>query len=81
VNDNSRTTRNGWTVGGGIEYAVTDNWSVRAEYRYSNFGFFYDGQVVYLGIFQGHRWTENQVKAGFSYKFVSSAPPAVVAKY
>ena len=31
-------TRAGWTAGGGIEYAVTDNWWVRAEYRYSNFG-------------------------------------------
>lgn len=81
ANDNFRWTRSGWTVGGGIEYALNNNWSVRAEYRYSNFGFFYDGQVVYPGIFQGHRWTENQVKAGFSYKFVSSAPPAVVAKY
>ena len=31
-------TRVGWTVGGGIQYAVTNNWSVRAEYRYSNWG-------------------------------------------
>ncbi|MGI8570279.1 MAG: outer membrane protein [Methylocella sp.] len=26
-----------WTAGGGIDYAVTNNWSVFAEYRYSNF--------------------------------------------
>jgi len=76
-----RTTRSGWTVGGGIEYAVTNNWSLRAEYRYSNFGFFYDGPVFSPSIFQGHRWTENQVKAGFSYKFTSAPPAAVVAKY
>jgi len=28
----------GWTVGGGIDYAITNNWSVFAEYRYTNFG-------------------------------------------
>jgi outer membrane immunogenic protein len=33
-------TRVGWTVGGGIEYAVTNNWSIRAEYRYTDFGTF-----------------------------------------
>ena len=31
-------TRGGWTVGGGIDYAVTNNWSLFAEYRYTNFG-------------------------------------------
>ena len=32
------TTRVGWTVGGGLQYAVTNNWSVRAEYRFTDFG-------------------------------------------
>jgi outer membrane immunogenic protein len=27
----------GWTVGGGIEYAIVDNWSVKAEYLYAQF--------------------------------------------
>jgi outer membrane immunogenic protein len=74
------TTRSGWTVGGGIEYALNNNWSVRAEYRYSNFGFFYDSPIVYT-ITATHHWSENQVKAGFSYKFMSAPPAAVVAKY
>ena len=34
----SSRTRLGWTVGGGIEWAFTDNWSVAGEYRHSNFG-------------------------------------------
>ena len=33
-------TRTGWTVGGGVDYAVTDNWSVFAEYRYTAFARF-----------------------------------------
>jgi outer membrane immunogenic protein len=28
----------GWTVGGGLEYAVTNNWIVGVEGRYSNYG-------------------------------------------
>jgi outer membrane immunogenic protein len=32
------TTRAGWTIGAGLEYAVTDNVILRAEYRYSDFG-------------------------------------------
>jgi len=30
----------GWTAGGGIEYAVLDNWWIFAEYRYTEFGSF-----------------------------------------
>jgi outer membrane immunogenic protein len=31
-------TRTGWTVGGGIEYAITNNWTVRAEGLYVDLG-------------------------------------------
>ena len=31
-------TQVGWTAGAGLEYALTDNWSVRAEYDYLGFG-------------------------------------------
>src|ERR1700730_4287464 len=34
----SITTRTGWTVGGGLEYAVTHNWLLRGEYLYADFG-------------------------------------------
>jgi outer membrane immunogenic protein len=77
-------TRSGWTVGGGLEYAVTNNWSIRAEYRYSDFGrspdfpfpFLTNGTVVFT-----HHLTQNQVQAGFSYHFNSYSPAPVVAKY
>ncbi len=28
----------GWTVGGGIDYRLTDAWTLRADYRYTDFG-------------------------------------------
>ncbi|RKE69355.1 hemoglobin/transferrin/lactoferrin receptor protein [Pseudorhodoplanes sinuspersici] len=31
-------TRTGWTVGGGAEYAINANWSVKGEYAYTGFG-------------------------------------------
>ncbi len=31
-------TVTGYTLGGGAEYAVTDNWVVRGEYRFADFG-------------------------------------------
>ena len=75
-------TRTGWTVGGGLEYAVTNNWSIRAEYRYSDFGRSPDFPFSTLtggDVFFTHHLTENQVQAGFSYKFTSGGP--VVARY
>jgi len=81
--DSVSKTRSGWTVGGGIEYAVTNNWSVGAEYRYSDFGSYNDFSAIALfpGSFIRHHITENQVQARFSYKFDTAPPPAVVAKY
>lgn len=31
-------TRVGWVVGGGLEYAISRNWSIRAEYLHLDFG-------------------------------------------
>jgi outer membrane immunogenic protein len=86
---NFANTRAGWTAGGGIEYAVTNNWWVRAEYRYSNFRHTTDfpfNAVLPTGGFLSvrHNLTENQLQIGFSYKFDWTAPPAavpLVAKY
>jgi outer membrane immunogenic protein len=33
-----KDTRVGWVIGAGVEYAVTDNWSVRAQYLYASYG-------------------------------------------
>jgi outer membrane immunogenic protein len=34
------TTRAGWTIGGGLETAISGRWLARTEYRYSDFGTF-----------------------------------------
>ena len=84
--DSASNSRVGWTVGGGVEYAVTNNWSIRAEYRYSDFGHptFYPTNLSALepGVYFQRQLKQNQVQAGFSYKFDLAPPPApVVAKY
>ncbi len=64
----------GWTVGGGIEYAITNNWTIKGEYLY------YDlGSEKYLAqplaanppfaIGQKFETTGDIVRAGFNYKF------------
>jgi outer membrane immunogenic protein len=83
LSESDTKTRTGWTVGGGLEYAVTNNWSIRAEYRYSDFGRSTDfpfSSITFGNVAFTHHLKENQVQAGFSYKF-SPAPPPVVAKY
>jgi outer membrane immunogenic protein len=32
------TTQTGWVLGGGLEYGVFDNFSVRTEYLYTDYG-------------------------------------------
>jgi outer membrane immunogenic protein len=64
-------TRVGWTAGAGLEYALTDNWSVRAEYDYLGFG---SKQLNFSTPALGTVSTNadlnvQEVKAGFDYKF------------
>ncbi len=80
--DSRYATRVGWTVGGGVEYAIDNNWSVRAEYRYTDFSSFSQYSPTALGATVSQRETDNRVQAGFSYKFDMFAPLApVVARY
>jgi outer membrane immunogenic protein len=81
--DQNSTTRAGWTIGGGIEYALTNNWSIRAEYRYADFGHFEVATPNTFGFesFVNHHETENAVRAGFSYKFDSFGGVPAAARY
>ena len=83
VADSVDHTRVGYTVGGGVEYAFTNNMSLRVEYRYTDFGRFTDNLANSTGglVNVTHRETDNRVQGGFSYKFDAYAPAPVVARY
>ncbi|MGB3488094.1 MAG: outer membrane protein [Xanthobacteraceae bacterium] len=65
--------RDGYTVGGGLEYLFTQNWSGKIEYQYYDFG----NVNTALGSFRND---EHTVKAGINYRFGWGGAP-VVAKY
>ena len=81
--DQTDTGRVGWTAGGGVEYAIDNNWSVRADYRYTDYGHYTVFEPNTSGDLVRHREFDNKVMAGISYKFAPPPPPAppVVAKY
>ncbi len=67
--DSFDTTRSGWTLGGGVEYAFMPNWTVRADYRYFDFGS-YSRSAPANGIFPYSVSNKLQtVTVGLSYKF------------
>ena len=52
----------GWTAGGGVEFAISPNWSVKAEYLYLNF----KNETIGPGTFS---LIENVVRGGVNYRF------------
>lgn len=71
--------RTGWTVGAGLAYAVTDNWSVRAEYLYANYGSkTYSTPIIGFGTSR-YRTDTHAVRVGVSYLFATGG--TVSARY
>jgi len=69
----SDSTKAGWTVGGGIEYAVNTNWTVRGEYLYVDLGSTSYNSVV-AGIpnsiiTHNHSYKTNIARLGINYRF------------
>lgn len=58
----------GWTVGAGAEYAVTDRWTLRAEYRYTQYG-----KENFVEVPSNERWEAkirtHDLRVGVAYKF------------
>lgn len=70
----SNNTRTGWMAGAGLEYALSNNWSIKAEYNFMDFGkdnntFNYTANPAGLT----ERWDISQqvhvVKLGVNYRF------------
>jgi outer membrane immunogenic protein len=67
-------TRVGWTVGAGFEYMIANNWSVKGEYLYLDFGTL-NGTGVLTPAFAGlalnnsTRLTANIARVGVNYHF------------
>ena len=71
--------RDGYTVGGGVEYMFAQNWSAKVEYQYYNFGNTSFVTPAVLSAFGSTRNDEHTIKAGINYRFNWGGP--VVAKY
>jgi outer membrane immunogenic protein len=81
ASDSFSSGRVGWTVGGGVAYALDPNWSVNAEYRYTDYGLFNEYLVnTYPGTYVRLHVYDNAVRLGVSYRFDLGTTP-VVAKY
>ena len=64
--DDGGKTRVGWTAGGGVEYAFTNNWSAKVEYLHIDFGTYDIGTSVPTPQAQTHL---DLVRGGLNYRF------------
>ncbi|MGH6840420.1 MAG: outer membrane protein, partial [Methylocella sp.] len=91
VIDFFRTNRYGFDVGGGLEYNFYGNWTVRAEYRYydwgtqgfnsAGFGSVVNGLIVFATPNHTSREILHTGRVGLTYKFAWPVLVPVVARY
>jgi outer membrane immunogenic protein len=63
------STNAGWTLGGGIEGAITQNWTAKVEYLYVDLGNFNCGLNCGVGVTNNVSFKTNILRAGINYKF------------
>jgi outer membrane immunogenic protein len=79
-------TKTGWTIGGGVEYAIAPNWSVFAEFNHYDFG---TKQLFHFAASSGTTRSFDinttqrieSVKVGVNYRFNFGKAAPVVARY
>jgi outer membrane immunogenic protein len=62
-------TNAGWTVGGGIEFAIAGNWTAKAEYLFIDLGSFNCGVGCNGTATDNVSFTANVLRGGVSYRF------------
>jgi len=72
-----------WALGGGIEYAISDSWSIKGEYLYLGRGDSYNACGVDANVAQNFCWRQDPsgihtAKFGLNYRF-GGAP--LIARY
>jgi outer membrane immunogenic protein len=78
---NSSTTRVGWVIGAGAEWAISGPWSAKLEYLYMDLGTVntsFAGPAPFTLMTTSSRITDNIVRVGVNYRFGGSP---VVARY
>ena len=87
---NASSTRTGWTLGAGVEYAFTSNWSIGLEYMYTDLGSFRVNREALVigtnapsGFFTSHSVdaTFSTITARLNYRFGGTSAAPVVARY
>lgn len=72
LSESTDDTNWGWTAGAGVEYAITDNWTLKTEYLYVDLGdtTAYSGFLA-PGIYANldTKTTFHTIKVGVNYKF------------
>lgn len=63
---NGSDTLTGWTIGAGVDYAMTDHLILRAEYRYTDFG---DEDYSKNNVKYNVDYKTNDFRVGVAYKF------------
>jgi len=84
-NGSGNGNKTGWALGGGLEYALTENLSTKIEYLHAQFG---NGGNAYTspddncyGFLGDRKNSIDIVRVGLNYRFVSAAPAPVLARY
>jgi len=62
------TTNAGWTLGGGIEFAIAGHWTAKAEYLYVDLGSVSCGLACGAAV-QNVNWHANIGRLGVNYRF------------